>query len=78
MKLMVLGVESGALRFGAVEEGASCMVSFCCKSAILEVQAGRGRTCRRGCCRAVGAAEPRNFTSRDSELDMLTASIVWT
>lgn len=38
MKLIVLGVESGALRFGVVEEGASCMVCFCCTSAILKIR----------------------------------------
>ena len=45
MKFIVLEVESGALRFRAVEEGASCMVSFCCMSVILDgfrlVEGGR-------------------------------------
>jgi hypothetical protein len=41
VKLIVLGAESGALRFGAVEEGSSVVtVKVCWTSAILKIKAG--------------------------------------
>ena len=44
MKLIVVDIDSGALRFGDVEESASFIEDSFCVSAMLEIRAGQ---CRR-------------------------------